>query len=104
MNMRSGLLLTAALGWSAASSAAAQSTDQSSSSAKRPAADPSQIVCEDITSVGSRLATKRQCMTRGQWAEQRRADREATQELQSGRQNQGCAAAIGDARKGQPAC
>ena len=50
--------------------------------AARMAKDPDQKVCEDITIVGSRLAVKRVCATRAQWAEKRRRDRELVDQAQ----------------------
>ena len=44
--------------------------------------NPDQKVCEDITIVGSRLAVKRVCATRAQWAEKRRRDRELVDQAQ----------------------
>lgn len=46
------------------------------------AADPNQVVCEKITVVGSRLATKRVCATRAEWAERRKLDRETIDRAQ----------------------
>ena len=37
---------------------------------------------KNIKPVGSRLATKRVCATRAQWAEQRKQDREETEKAQ----------------------
>ncbi len=37
--------------------------------------DPNEVVCEKQKELGSRVATKRICMTRAEWAEQRRQDR-----------------------------
>ena len=51
---------------------AAAATPAKSSAAK----DPNEKVCEDITMIGSRLAVKRVCATRAEWAEKRRRDRE----------------------------
>lgn len=48
--------------------------------AKTP--DPNEKICETIKPVGSRLATKRVCATRAQWAEQRKQDREETEKAQ----------------------
>jgi hypothetical protein len=50
-------------------------------------------ICENITLTGSRLATKRFCGTRAEWAERRRQDREFTEQIQKGRhcQSQGSA-------------
>ena len=39
--------------------------------------DPNEIICEKQSIVGSRLATRRVCGTRAEWAEKRRLDKEA---------------------------
>jgi invasion protein IalB len=44
--------------------------------------DPNRIICERQQEVGSRLASKRVCMTAVQWEEQHRRDREAVEENQ----------------------
>lgn len=44
--------------------------------------DPNEIVCEKITAIGSRVATKRVCATRAEWAEKRRLDQEAVEQAQ----------------------
>jgi hypothetical protein len=44
--------------------------------------DPNEKVCEKITVVGSRLATRKVCATRAEWAEKRRQDREETEKAQ----------------------
>jgi hypothetical protein len=49
------------------------------------AADPNQILCEKVTEIGSRLSTKRVCMSRAQWAERRRLDREEVEKAQQTR-------------------
>ena len=41
----------------------------------RKARDPNQVVCENEEVLGSRLATRRVCMTRAQWAERQREER-----------------------------
>lgn len=54
--------------------------------ADRPAAAKSnsgRIICERIEETGSRLASKRICMTAEQWAERRRGDREALESAQA---------------------
>ena len=44
----------------------------------KPKVDPqNEKVCENITPVGSRLATRRFCGTRAEWADRKRQDREA---------------------------
>ena len=44
--------------------------------------NPDDKVCEDITIIGSRLAVKRVCATRAQWAEKRRRDRDLVDQAQ----------------------
>jgi hypothetical protein len=55
---------------------------------QQPAAkaeNPNEIVCEKQEVTGSRIATKRVCMTRGQWAEQQRTDRMEIEKVQTQR-------------------
>lgn len=44
--------------------------------------DPNERICENITPIGSRLATKRFCGTRAEWEDRRRQDREAVEAAQ----------------------
>ena len=44
--------------------------------APKTTADPNAIVCEKIEVIGSRLAVKKVCMTRAEWAERRQQDRD----------------------------
>lgn len=44
--------------------------------------DPNEVVCKRETILGSRLASKKVCMTRSQWAERARLDREAVERAQ----------------------
>ena len=44
--------------------------------------DPNEIICEKQTIVGSRLATRRVCGTRAEWAEKRRLDKDAIDQAQ----------------------
>lgn len=83
MTLRACLLIAALLSWTAAPVAAqpAQPAETPSSKA-RPPADPNQKVCQDITVVGSRLATKRICATREEWAQKRRDDRDTVDQIQ----------------------
>lgn len=39
--------------------------------------DPNRIICEKQEVLGSRVATKRVCLTAAQWEERRREDRDA---------------------------
>ena len=48
----------------------------------KQARDPNEKVCEKITIVGSRLATRRVCATRAEWADYRRQDRDALDKSQ----------------------
>ena len=53
---------------------------------KKPEAkDPNRIICEKQGVVGSRLATKRICMTAAEWEMRRREDREAIEKAQVNR-------------------
>lgn len=42
----------------------------------KKAPDPNEVVCEKQHEIGSRIVTKRVCMTRSEWDEQRRLDRQ----------------------------
>lgn len=65
------------------------------------AKDPNERVCEDITAVGSRLAVRRVCGTRAEWAEKRKLDREAIDDAQR-RAADPCNAIL--THSGPPAC
>ncbi len=82
MSVRTSLLLLSALAWACAAPVSAQSGQPVSSEKVRPTADPNQRICQDITQVGSRLATKRICATRAEWEAQRKADRETVDQAQ----------------------
>jgi hypothetical protein len=47
------------------------------------ARDPNEKVCQVITPVGSRLATKKICATRAEWEDKKRQDRETTEKAQT---------------------
>lgn len=53
---------------------------------KADAKDPSRIICEKQEVLGSRLATKRVCMTAAEWEIRRREDRETIDKAQVNRQ------------------
>jgi Ni/Co efflux regulator RcnB len=59
-----------------------QSQQQQQQQNARKALDPNQVVCEKQEETGSRLGGKRVCMTRSQWAEQRRLDRQEIDKAQ----------------------
>ena len=72
-------LVGALLGCVAAVPASAQAKD----AAKQK--DPNEVVCEKQKELGSRVATKRICMTRAQWAERRLTDRQEVEKAQINR-------------------
>ena len=47
--------------------------------------DPNEVVCEKVEEIGSRLASTRTCMTRAQWAEQKRLSRQDIEKMQTQR-------------------
>jgi hypothetical protein len=65
------------------SAAPALALVQAPEQAKPAKSDPDRIICEKIEQIGSRLATRRVCMTAAQWAEKRRLDREELQTIQA---------------------
>ena len=44
--------------------------------------DPNEKICENIRILGSRLAVRRICATRSEWAERRRQDRDVIDQTQ----------------------
>ena len=44
--------------------------------------DPNEKVCESIRMIGSRLAVKRICATRAEWADRRRQERDVIDQAQ----------------------
>lgn len=63
---------------------------------KKAAKDPNEVVCEKQEVLGSRLAVRKICMTRQQWAEQRASDRDLVQRSQVGvRQQNPCSGSGG---------
>ncbi|HEY0626977.1 MAG TPA: hypothetical protein VGD10_09610 [Allosphingosinicella sp.] len=54
--------------------------DEPKSSEKK--SDGDKIICENQTVIGSRLATKRKCMTKAQWAEHRLLTKDAIEAAQ----------------------
>ena len=48
-------------------------------------ANPTEVVCEKITQLGSRLTSHRVCMTRAEWARRRKEDREKVDQIQTQR-------------------
>ena len=64
-----------------AQSTPAQST-QSVPASNTNVGNKNEKICENITPIGSRLATKRFCGTRAEWEDRRRQDREAVENAQ----------------------
>jgi len=77
MHLRMALTLLAAFSYATFSSPVL--AEQGSSKATK---DPNEKICENLTQVGSRLAVRRVCATRAEWAESRRLDREAIDQAQ----------------------
>ena len=71
-----GLLVTIAIGAIPAMAAAEDKPAQK---------DPNRVICEKQGIVGTRLATKRVCMTAAEWEIRRREDREALEKAQINR-------------------
>lgn len=72
--MRHLLTVPAAALLSISSAAFAQAPGEAGQKA-RPAPDQNEIVCEKQGEPGSRIASKRVCKTRAEWAEERRSNR-----------------------------
>lgn len=86
--MRTIVITTAAALFISPATAFAQASQQPQQ--QQPAAktqDPDQIICEKQEVVGSRIATQRICMTRSQWADQRRSER---MDLERAQTQRGC--------------
>lgn len=47
------------------------------------AGDPNQVICEKQEVIGSRIATKKICMKRWEWAEKRQLDRSEVEKAQT---------------------
>lgn len=55
-------------------------SNSATTTAKTP--DPNEVICERQEEIGSRLASKRICMTRSQWADQKNQDRQQLEKVQ----------------------
>ena len=51
----------------------------------KAAPDPNEVICEKEQDSSSRIVTRRVCMTRSQWAEQRRLNRMDVEKIQTQR-------------------
>ncbi|HEX4801343.1 MAG TPA: hypothetical protein VFU91_09230 [Sphingomicrobium sp.] len=68
---------------SAPAFAQSQTQQQQQQQSGKKVPDPNEVVCEKQQDTGSRLAAHRVCMTRSQWAEQRRLDRQDVDKAQT---------------------
>jgi invasion protein IalB len=88
MKLRATLLVAAiSIGATGALAAQSQQAAPSNSGASSAAKtlDPNEVVCEKQEVIGSRLASKRICMTRSQWADQKGQDRQEVEKVQTQR-------------------
>lgn len=63
----------------------AQPAQTQEQAATKRALDPNEIICERQQELGSRIASKRVCKTREEWAEERRSNRMAIDKAQTQR-------------------
>jgi hypothetical protein len=79
--------VTAALLAATVSPAIAQTatTSPSQPATARPGQDPNEIVCQRQEVVGSRLSTKKICMSRAEWADRQLQDRQELERAQTRR-------------------
>jgi hypothetical protein len=73
--------------------AADPATTASGAPVQPTAADPNEKICENVTQIGSRLAKKRVCATRAEWAQRRLQDRQDAEYIQRGITTATCTAA-----------
>lgn len=62
---------------------------QNPENAKKAARDPNRVICKTMDIIGSRLGSKRTCMTASEWQAMEREQRGATEHIQAFRPNQG---------------
>ncbi len=82
-SIRTWGLAAAAAGLLVSAPAAAETAAAASS--QKPADKSSEVVCERQEITGSRLGTRRICLTRAQWAERRLQDRQEVEKVQTSR-------------------
>ena len=58
-----------------------------------PTGDPNEKICQDSTQIGSRLAKRRVCATRAEWAARRLQDRQDAEHIQRSISGSICVAA-----------
>ena len=62
---------------------------QQPENAKKAARDPNRMICKTMDIIGSRLGSKRTCMTAAEWEQMEREQRGATERIQAFKPNQG---------------
>jgi hypothetical protein len=67
----------------AASPVWAQSSIPAAPQIQPNASDPNELICQKLELIGSRLAVKKVCLTRSQWEDSRRQDRQAVERAQA---------------------
>ena len=72
--------MTASLAFAAPALAQAQNSGQPAPASKDK--DPNRLICQRVEETGSRVASRKVCMTAQQWEEKRRADREFLEDAQ----------------------
>jgi hypothetical protein len=83
MKLRAIVLVAAAVGATASFAAPTpQNTTPSSGTTAAKSLDPNEVICEKQEVLGSRLAAKRVCMTRSQWADAKSQDRQDIERAQ----------------------
>ena len=82
MRLSMVVLLLAATSTPVSAATPAQTVDSQTASA---AGNPSQVICERVEKIGTRLGSSRVCMTRAEWAEQRRLNRDTVDRAQQTR-------------------
>jgi hypothetical protein len=71
-----GALLASSAGWAEA---------PAPGQAGEAALNPNEMICRSVEDTGSRLSRSRICMTRGQWADHRRNQRQTVERNQASR-------------------
>jgi hypothetical protein len=85
MNRLSAAALILAAVSMAPSALAAQAPAASAGQPTKPSDNPTRIICEKVEQIGTRIGSKRVCMTAAEWAEQRRQNREVVEHAQQTR-------------------
>ena len=81
MRLNSTLFLLATLG-GVSTVSIAQTAQAPAGQPPKKALDPNEVVCEKQEVLGSRVASKKVCMTRAQWADLKSQDREEIEKVQ----------------------